>query len=476
MSICAINRPLDLRKLAVLAALLAASQPACSKGDAIAELESKSGQVAGSEAKTPKKWAATEVGAKYGIGDGVRTGAKATAGVSLNNGAKLELAEQTTIRFAVVPGNEKGFRLQVEAGSAQLIVGDKRLVFDTSVGRAVLEGGTTVRLTAGDDGNLTFAVLVGQAQLDSDEGLRTVNAGEELIVAMTMGKAQIIEEPDAAIPDAAPPDAAPPPAVLKAVVKGRRVKQQKPGSDAWEPLKAGEAELELGTRLRVPRRASVKITAKDESALIRSGEVVVGGPDGLVHVTGGGVVVTDALTQGLVAKVPGGLITATPRRGGSGATLGVVKRSGKTNISVGKGVVEIDTGKDKTLLKIGEKAVLEKSGLLTITNQAPKVADMTLRAGETAVIHDRRGRTALRINFAAKCPGEGRVELSTRRGARSQSKSVAEGANAAKVWAERGTNSYRVQCLSGGVPGKTAAKGRVYVRRDSGMQRLPRRP
>jgi len=447
----------------------------CSKKDSVAELVAKAGVVDANRGAEGKAWNAVDAGATFVIGDAVRTGPAANARIKLVNGAALLVAESSIVRFAAAPEHgERGFRLSMETGSAELETGASRMAFDTTVGRAVLAESTRIKLTA-RDGDLTLAVLVGSAQLEGEDGTRTINAGES--ISIDIGSAQLIEPDAAPIPDAPPPDAAPPPATIQANVKGRKVRAQKPNSDEWDFLPQGPVELERGTRLQLPGRTSVRVSDGDEAALVRGkAEVIVGAADALIDATGGGSLTIEALSQDLTAKVPGGLVTARSRKGGSAATVAVTKGNGATNLRVTRGELGIHSGDVDSVLKIGETAVLSPNGQLVIANQAPSVTDLTIRAGETAILHDRRGRTAVRVNFAQSCPGEGRVEVSNRLNSFAQSKSVAEGSGSTRVWAERGSNYYRVLCLVDGVPtAKAAASGHLVVRRDSGMARLPKK-
>ncbi len=472
MSTCA--RPNSTRSALALGLAVAFLALACSKKDTVAELVAKTGVVDANRGTQAKTWKVVDAGATFAVGDALRTGPAANARVKLVNGAALIVDEVSIVRFAAAPEHgERGFRLSMETGSAELETGASRMAFDTTVGRAVLSESSRIRLTA-NDGGLTLAVLVGSAQLEGEDGTRTLKAGESL--SFDIGTAQIIEPDAAPIPDAPPPDAAPPPATLHAEVKGRKVRAQKPNSDEWDFLPQGPVELEPGTRLQLPGRTSVRVSDGDEAALIRGkAEVVVGTEAALIDVTGGGSLTIEALSQSLTTKVPGGLVTAKARKGGSSATVSVVK-NGTANLRVTKGELGVESGDTNSLLKIGETAELNPNGQLVISNQAPSVTDLTIRAGETAILHDRRGRTAVRVNFAQSCPGEARVEVSNRLNSFAQSKSIAEGTGSARVWAERGSNYYRILCLVDGVPsGKTAASGHLVVRRDSGMARLPKK-
>ncbi len=458
----------------VAAAIPGCSQ--CSKDDSVAELRERAGTSELSRAATADTWTSAPPGSKFKIGDGLRTGERSTARVELTNGANLRLTERTTIRFELVP-KTSGFRLTVETGSAELDVGSDRTSFETSVGRAVLAGGSTIKLTSAN-GAMTLSVLVGSAQIEGGDEVRTLGAGDSISIAM--GRAQLLPDDAGTAPaDAAPElDAAVPVAAMVSLeIKGKRVEVRDPTGTEWRKLAAGAAEVPLGSTLRIPRKSSATIRRGTQAAVVVGrAQVVVGIEGALIDVQSGNVNSIVAEQEPTKVGVPGGQLTVVSRRGGSAARLSVARRSGQASIRVTRGFVDVGSGNQSERLAIGETAKLDKGGKLTIANRAPNASDIAIQAGETAVLHDRRGRTAVRIRFADSCPSEGRVEVSSRRNSFSQKRSVAEGVGSARVWADRGANYYRVLCLADGKPAGKSMSGRLYVRRDAGMARLPKKP
>jgi hypothetical protein len=109
-----------------------------------------------------------------------------------------------------------------------------------------------------------------------------------------------------------------------------------------------------------------------------------------------------------------------------------------------------------------------------IQRRAPKTADLDIEAGESVVVHNPKGATAVRVVFDKPCAGEALVEVSAREGYRSPI-ALGMGERSAIVLVPEGAHAYRVRCLRSSGPDPTAsAQGRILVRRDSGAAVLPR--
>ncbi len=105
----------------------------------------------------------------------------------------------------------------------------------------------------------------------------------------------------------------------------------------------------------------------------------------------------------------------------------------------------------------------------------PETADLALAAGESATLHDPSPPTDVRVSLE-KCEHGGAVEIK-RRGARGKYSRV-RGDKSAVLRLPTGSYLYRSRCVSepGSSRGRVTARGRLSVRRDAGLKRLPKRP
>src|SRR6476661_5796125 len=137
------------------------------KGDTLAWLEQKQGTVDRHFADRVGAWVGAEPKAKFVVGDGIRTGADATARLELSDKSKLSLEPMTLVRFLARPPGASAQHMDVETGEATLEVGNEALRLDTVIGTAILDPFTTARLTK-TDGGLRFAIAIGSAQIDAE--------------------------------------------------------------------------------------------------------------------------------------------------------------------------------------------------------------------------------------------------------------------------------------------------------------------
>jgi hypothetical protein len=98
-------------------------------------------------------------------------------------------------------------------------------------------------------------------------------------------------------------------------------------------------------------------------------------------------------------------------------------------------------------------------------------ADLTVRAGESATVHDGRAEAAVRLRFQGLCPGDAIVELSGQGHRRERF----AGAAAVVLRLKPGTRSYRVRCDGQDSRAEPRASGVLSFRRDTGDVPLPRR-
>jgi hypothetical protein len=98
--------------------------------------------------------------------------------------------------------------------------------------------------------------------------------------------------------------------------------------------------------------------------------------------------------------------------------------------------------------------------------------DVTVAAGESAVVHDSRPRLRVRVRFDEICPARGTVEIV--RGGRRRIRLTGEGAVTARL--RPGRQIYRVRCAGQSPRSKPRAWGSLALRRDTGNAPLSRRP
>lgn len=438
------------------AVLLALAWSGCECGDHVAEIVSLNGRAERDHAASVDRWERAQVGARFAIGDGVRTKESSRSELALGeSGARLRLGESTTIRFMRHP--RQGIGLDVSTGSAVLEAGDEAIDLTTSFGDALVDPGGQIRITPRGDG-LDVSVVFGRAVLDGRE------AQEGL--AVRFGAA--VEEqapPEPVAVDAGPPP--PPP-----VVNGGTVVQRQAGRGAtlrasdgapWQPIEDAEIAVAPGARIRVPARASVAIRRGDARSVLEGrGEYVVS-ESGLVRAESG-VVSVAAGSAEVTIEVPGGTIVVRAAEGQSNVRLDVRARG--TDVGVEQGEADVRGTVDQETLAAGERAVLTPAGEIeTVAGRGPAHADFAIGAGATITVHDPRPPTAIGLRFSEQCAGRGIVEI-MRGGSAAMSSS---GSGQANVLLNAGAHSYRVRCAGGGDP----ITGTLRVVRDSGIAPLP---
>lgn len=461
--------------LSALSALLACTLGACDScaGDAsVAELVSTRGAVQRDYAANVASWSGAEVGARFAIGDGVRTRTSARAELALGrSGARLRLEADTTVRFLRHPGT--GAALEVATGEAVLEAGDEELALSTRLGDAVLDARSRVRLRASGEG-MELAVLFGRAVFED----RTLEAGGEL--SARFGEAALDPAPEepAPVEAAAPPPDVPGEAPLDpaeevlgeaTVVRsaGNGSQLRAPGG-AWRPIGDEPTAAPAGTRIRVPARASVVLErAGARSVLEGRGEYEISTEGAsLVRALSGRLEVT-AGARDVAIEVPGGTIVVRGGDGGSQASMDVRGRRG-TEVSVVRGRGTVDGAQASDTLLAGETGVLTPEGALTVGGRGPERADFSIAAGGIVTVHDPRPPTALGVRFGELCAGRAVVEVLRGRSVAASS----AGEQRANVLLAAGAHAYRVRCLSSGSD-EPVASGSVRVLRDDGVQPLP---
>ncbi|MBP9204316.1 MAG: hypothetical protein KBG28_10155 [Kofleriaceae bacterium] len=454
------------RTLVLLAVLVLAGLAACKGKAPIAVLAETS---TGTEkALASGDWAAAAVGAKFFLGDAVRTG-DGQARLLLGKRAALRMSPHSLIRF----GGKGGRSVDLALGEAVLETsGAYKLELGGASGSLNLTGQSGVKLVAGEQGT-RFLLLLGAATLDDGSGSITNLEQGKSIVLQSLGKA-VIEDIDAVLPDAAIADAAMdapvdavPAATATVTVTGRGATKQ--GALDKKPVKlpAGTSEQPEGTTVSFAGRASGSAVHQGVTVKAPSGsKLSVGGEPFLTVLAGRRVDVVAEPTGGQVT-VPAGVIGFKDGKE-SGVSLDL--RGKETRVVVTRGQVELvsKTGA-KEQLQRGETAVMLPDGTIDLVDEIPDFFDLRVSAGESFTVMDHKPPTAVRFVMVDKCPTGGVVELARDKSFRNPR--ISAGADGANLMVPVGSWRYRVKCE--GASG-IASGGSITVRRGSGTKALPR--
>ncbi len=194
-------------RLALLAcmALVLLLVPACKcSGDAIATLERVNGGAERDRRASVNQWEKAEPGARFDVGDGVRTDASSSALLRLFDKSILNLEPKTVVRFLDRPSGPKGAKLDVEMGEATLEAGGEAVDIGLELGSARIEPHAKVRLVS-RGASTRLEVMIGKARILSDKESIDRRVGDAVDIQVGRG---IVREP--APSASAPPKAAPP--------------------------------------------------------------------------------------------------------------------------------------------------------------------------------------------------------------------------------------------------------------------------
>src|SRR5690606_28915072 len=135
------------------------------------------------------RWEAAANGAELFMGDGLRTGTSSGALLRVTGAGALTLEEETTVRcLESAPGEEAG-RVSVETGEVQAEAGEVTCALETTIGTALVEPGTRLRVQSNDDGT-RIEVEIGRAELVREGVTHELEAGRGLEVEI--GSAEIV--------------------------------------------------------------------------------------------------------------------------------------------------------------------------------------------------------------------------------------------------------------------------------------------
>jgi hypothetical protein len=196
--------------------------PSCKcSGDAIATLESVNGTAERDWRASVNQWERAETGARFDVGDGVRTGASSRALLRLFDKSTLNLEPKTLVRFLDRPSGPKGAKLDVEMGEATLEAGGEAVDVGLDVGSARIEPHAKVRLIS-RGASTRLEVMIGKARILSEKESIDLSVGDAVDIEVGRG---IVREPAASA-------SAPPPPAPDAGPDGGDA----PADDAQEPL------------------------------------------------------------------------------------------------------------------------------------------------------------------------------------------------------------------------------------------------
>lgn len=438
----------------------------CSSETAMATLSARSGVVDRDTAEKLEQWLKAEVGAAFSVGDGVRTGPKSGAELTLDDGSILALEEDTLIRFLDRPPGSKEQALDLQLGNASLEAPEDGTVLRTLFGQATLTGGTRVQLGR-SDGGLRFQIKVGSATLENAEGQKLeVEAGQTIQISLGGAVMEPIEETQKESPDEKKENEEQPTGPVSAQVRGNTVKLKGPGESAFESLAAGEASLDVGSTLQVGSGSSVTLIQGDDKAdLAAGGTYVIGGGGQFVEAQSGSMEVS---SEGKVTiQVPGGVIVTN---GGSSKITALGKEGTKVETKSGSVTLR---GKTEETLSTGEEGIITQQGDISVKGRGLSYADVETASGENLVIHDPRPPTAVRFLFGDHCK-DGVIRLSGSKTSVPQD-SFGRGEGSVALLLGNGATSYTLHCIGeDGKEGAAKVKGKVTVLQDAGSRPVPK--
>jgi len=234
----------------------------------------------------------------------------------------------------------------------------------------------------------------------------------------------------------------------------------------------GASELALVTaagRTRLERGAHVRVRAQDDGVVM---EVLVGRA---VLLQQGGEVAVEA-GFGARLRIGGALIEKFDLKVGAAI---VEPLAAKDEPAVAAAVADAriadpvgaPAGQAAAAASAGAAAAASAAVAAHPTRAAPDRADVTIAAGESAVLHDGKSSLWVRLKFDHLCPGQATVETE-RRGRTGE---ALIGAGTAVLKLRTGKQPYRVRCAGDPAKGPPRASGVLSLVRDSGEVPLPAR-
>jgi hypothetical protein len=334
--------------------------------DDVAILEQTQGMV---ERDDGAGWIAGSAGARFQVGDALRTGPRSRARLRVVDGNIINMAENSRVRFVRgatrVQGGAGNF-VALDLGSAQIERAANEMTIVTAFGSARIEKGASVRVHADTGEGLFVEVTVGRSIVSRPDGQTPVDAGNG--IRIRIGSAEVEHY---------------------LVELGRAI---------LEPASAGSASVASGTP--APKPAPVDRDEPRELGAVAGGPPVVG------------------------------------------------------------------EGRPAPADSLGQ----ESSGRLRAGPEKTSRADVTLPAGDSAVLHDLSSGLAVRLRLDRLCPGAAIVDVGGR--ARRQERT---GVETVVIDLRPGAQRYSIRCQGEPSGAKPRATGTLTLLRDSGNVRLSRR-
>ena len=244
------------------------------------------------------------------------------------------------------------------------------------------------------------------------------------------------------------------------------------GAAEIEP--GGGSELALVTsagRTRIERGAHVRVRAQEDGVVLEVlvGRAVLLKPDGELAVEAG---------FGVRLRIGGALIETIDLKVGA-AILEPLAPEAAPPVAAAPGAAAYAAGADPTHARAqaasaasaAAAAAASAAAAAHPTRSAPDRADVTIGAGESAVMHDAKSSLWVRLRFDHLCPGEGSVE--TGRPEHGGERLI--GVGAAVLRLRTGKEAYRVRCAGDPASAKPRDSGVLSLVRDSGEVPLPAR-
>jgi len=285
-------------------------------------------------------------------------------------------------------------------------------------------------------------------------------------------------------------------AELSAVSSGAAEKSRV--GEEWRPASLGD-RFAAGDRVRTSSASSARVRLlaggglrMGPSTTIQFGTRALTAV-GELEADGGAAVVELEIGQARIA--PGSRVRIEPHQGGlrfdvlvgravvawTGRRLDVT--AGQALTVIGDRVLRVpgssaaEAGSAMATSRPGDSAAAGAPAREPVPRSGPPIgrADVSIRAGLSATIHDPRPPTEVRIRFAELCRGAGAIELARPDRPFRAAPHAQGGRSAAIVRLERGRHRYRVRCSEGNELGDIViASGSLAIEKDVGTRPLPR--
>jgi hypothetical protein len=145
--------------------------------ESVATLERVNGSAERDFRANVNRWEKADAGARFALGDGVRTAPTSTAVVKLFDQSELVLQPKTLVRFLDRPSGSKGAKLDVEMGEATFEAGNQAVDFGLELGSARIEAHSKVRLVAAGS-KTRLEVMIGNAKILTEKESFDLHVGE----------------------------------------------------------------------------------------------------------------------------------------------------------------------------------------------------------------------------------------------------------------------------------------------------------